>query len=293
MAWPTEANRMPTNATTGELIPEMYSTKVIDHVKSNLVAVSVCDTSWRAQLAKGDKVHIPIMTTISTADVDPHSSFLDVADAKAFTTAPTYIEITKWKENPIMIDDSTAAQTHVTNVFEMAAKNAAYGLEAAIDTDVNSLFDDCTATWAGSDGQTFTDDLFIELQEGLDEADVSRADRALVGDPSMAADIYKIDKFMSFDYSRKPYMDNGYIGHLPAYNVPVHISNNLLAVSSGTGAYGILLHREAIGVVLQSAMKVERWREPTRHADALNISCFYGFRVLRATFGAEFYTRKA
>ena len=290
MAWPDEAYRMPTDAESGEFIPVIYSTKVINHVRSNLVAVQVCNTTWKAQLAKGDQLQIPIMSTTAATDVDPQSSFLSTADAKGWAEAPGTINIEYWKENPIMIDDSTAAQTQVAGLMDIMAGNAAYGLEKAIDTTVNTLFQGLTDTWAGSDGQTFTDDFFIILQEGLDEADVPRSDRSLVGDPSMVADIYKIDKFMSMDYSKRPFVTDGYVGTLPAYNVPVFVSNNLS--STTTGAYGALLHREAIGVVIQSDLKVERFRVPWQHSDGVNVSAFYGCAVLRSEFGVEFFTRK-
>jgi len=290
MAWPDEAYRMPVLAETGEFIPVLYSTKVINHVRSNLVAVQVCNTTWKAQLAKGDQLQIPIMTTTAATDVNPQTSFLAAADAKAWSTSPGTINIEYWKENPIMIDDSTAGQTQVTGLMDIMAGNAAYGLEAAIDTTVNTLFQSLTDDEAGSDGQTFTDDLFIKLQELLDEGDVPRSGRSLIGDPSMVADIYKIDKFMSMDYSNRPFKTDGYVGTIPAYNVPVFISNNLSEAT--TGAYGALLHKDAIGVVIQSDLKVERFRVPWQHADGVNVSAFYGCAVLRATFGVEFFTRK-
>lgn len=290
MAWPDEAYRMPTDAESGEFIPVMYSTKVINHVRSHLVAVQVCNTTWKAQLAKGDQLQIPIMSTTAATDVDPQTSFLTTADAKGWAEAPGTINIQYWKENPIMIDDSTAAQTHITGLMDIMAGNAAYGLEKAIDTTVNTLFQSLTSTWAGSDGQTFNDDLFIKLMEGLDEADVPREGRSLVVDPSVVADIYKIDKFMSIDYSNKPFTTDGYVGTLPAYNVPVFVTNNLSSTTEG--AYAALLHKDAIGVVIQSDLKVERFRVPWQHSDGVNVSAFYGCAVLRSEFGAFFYTRK-
>ena len=290
MAWPDEAFRMPVLAETSEFIPVIYSTKVINHVRSNLVAVATCNTTWKAQLAKGDQLVIPVMTTTAATDVNPQTSFLATADAKAWGTAPANINIQYWKENPIMIDDSTAAQTQVAGLMDIMATNAAYGLEKAIDTTVNTLYQSATGTWAGTDGQKFSDDLFITLMEGLDEADVPRTDRSLIGDPSMIADIYKVDKFMSMDYSNKPFTTDGWRGTLPAYNVQVFSSNNLSAAS--TGNYGILMHRDCIGCVIQSDLKVERFRVPWQHSDGVNVSAFYGAAVLRATFGAEFFTRK-
>mgnify|MGYP001590740999 FL=1 len=126
--------------------------------------------------------------------------------------------------------------------------------------------------------------------EGLDEADIPE-ERALVGDPSLIADCRKIDKFMTFDYSTNPLRTAGYRGRIDAYDLPVFYTNNLTAAT--TGNYGVLIHKDAIGVGVQSPMDVEAWREPRRHADVINTSGFYGVDVLRATFGAYFYTRKS
>ena len=291
MAWPDDAYRTPTDVLAGELVPEIWSARVINHVRSNLVAINVCNTQWKDQLAKGDKVWIPVMSTLAASDVDPASTTAVLtAASRGVAESATYITIDEWIENPVMIDDSSALQTHIPSLLELVADNCAYGLEEAIDTVVNTLFQSLTNTWIGADGQTFTDDIFINLIEGLDEADVPRRDRALVVDPSVVADIYKIDKFMSFDYSKNPFATEGYVGRINAYQTPVYITNNLSTAS--TGAYGALLHKDAIGVVLQSGVKVEKWREPTRHANVVNASCFYGCAVLRSTFGAQFYTRK-
>lgn len=292
--WPLEEARIPTDATTAKFVNAVYSSKVINHVRSNLIAVSVCNTTWRSELAKGNMVYIPVMSTYSTHDVDVTSSMLSQATSTnaGWGEAAVSITVDEWKECPVAIDDSTALQTNVSNLLETAASNAAYALEKAIDTTVNTLFSstNLTTTWAGTDGQTFTDDILINLMEGLDEADVPRTDRALVVDPSTVADVYKIDKFMSYDYTKTVFTTDAYIGKINTYNLPMFVSTNLFGTAQ-TGACGALLHRDAIGVVIQSDPKVEKWREPTIHSDVVNISAIYGADVLRQAFGAMFYTR--
>jgi len=290
MAWGDAAFRIPTDDTSSTYhLPVLYSSRVINHVRENLIAVAVCDVTWRKELAKGTSVYIPVMTTLSYMDVNPQVSFLATADAKAFLTTGTSISIAYWQANPVMIDDSTKLQTQIPNLLEIAANNAAFGLMKQVDTTVNTLFSSLTDTWAGSDGQTFTDDILIALMEGLDEADVPREGRSLVGDPSMIADIYKIDKFMSYDYNQTVFTTDAYRGRINMYNLPVFCSTNLVDLSKGS--QGALLHREAIGVVMQSEPKVEMFRVPEQYSDCINISCIYGAGVVRSTFGAEFYTR--
>ena len=174
--------------------------------------------------------------------------------------------------------------------MQKGSKRAGYEIAKAIDTSVNTHFQDLTATWAGTDGQTFTDDILIDLMEGLDEAEVPRSGRSLVVDPSVVADTYKIDKFMTYDYSRKPFQTDGFVGTIPAYNIPVFVTNNLSQAS--TGAYAALLHTEAIGLVIQKTPNVQQYRWEPRHSTVINVDCIWGDDVVRSTFGAEFFTRK-
>jgi hypothetical protein len=289
MAWPDEAYRMPVDATTDKFVNAVYSSKVINHVRANLVAVATANVIWKEQLAKGNVLYIPVMTTQTATDVDPHTDIMTATIAKSFGTTNESLTIQYWKECPVSIDDSTKTQTNVPDLLNKAADNAAFALMKAIDTTVNTLYSSLTSTWAGSDGQTFSDDILIALMEGLDEADVPRQDRALIGDPSMIADIYKVDKFMSRDYNQTTFTTDAFRGTINAYNLPVFCTNNL--VDAGTGNYGALIQREAIGVAIQSEPKVESWREPKFHSDVVNISAFYGADVLRSTHGAYFYTR--
>lgn len=278
----------PTDAASGELIPEVWSARIIDHVRSNLVSLNVVDVTWREHLAKGDVLNIPLTKALTTGSVDTSNRETVNNENTTVTDTATTLTVDTWTECPVMIDDSVLLQTHVPALLEKVASNAAYALEKAVDTAVNTLFASLTSTWAGSDGQTFTDDIFIDLQEGLDEADVPRENRSLVIDPSTIADIYKIDKFVHLDYQKTPVIPSGNIGQI--YGVPVYVTNNLYGAT--TGAYGALLHREAIGLAMQQKFVVERWRAHAAHSDVINISALYGCGVLRSTFGAYFYTRK-
>jgi len=289
MAWPTD--RRPSDALTGQLVPEHWSAKVINHLRTALVAEQVVSTDWQEQLAKGDILNIPVLAELTGAAVDVTADGVLTNMNTTFTTTAETITIDTWWEVPVQVDDSTGRQTQVPSLLEKAAENAAYAWRKKLDSDVFALNSSLRSTWAGTDGQTFTDDILVALMEGLDEADVPEA-RSLVGDPSMIADSRKIDKFMTFDYSTSPLRLAGYRGRIDAYGLPVYMTNNLTAAT--TGNYGALLNKEAIGLIVQSPMDVEKWREPRRHSWIINTSGFYGVDVLRASpSGAYFYTRKS
>ena len=286
MAWPDD--RRPSSALTDELVPQMWSAKVLEHTKSALFAQQVCTTDFAPMLTKGDYLYIPIFTELTGAAVDVTSEGVITNMNTDFTTTPTGITIDVWWEVPVQVDDSVTRQTQVPGLLEKAAENAGYTWKKKLDGDTTALFSSLTPTWAGTDGQTFTDDLLLDIMEGLDEADIPEA-RSLVCDPSTLTDMRKIDKFMSFDYSTNPLRKAGYRGMIDAYGLPVYMTNNL--TDAGTGNYGAVLSKEAIGMIVQSPMDVEKWREPLRHSWIINTSGFYGVDVIRSTFGAFFYTR--
>ena len=294
MAWPTD--RRPSDALTGELVPEIWSAKFIEHVMSYLPCIEVVNTEWRENLAKGDVLHIPAMVEIAASVVDVTVTAAIPSDVvTTITTTAETLTIDKWYKVVIQISDSVKKQTHIPNLLESRLKSASYAIEKVIDTDVNTLFSGLQTTGSvgvyGSDGQTFTDDILIALMEKLDQLDVPREDRALVGDPSTLADCYKIDKFMHFDYTSRAIGGmGGYRGTIVAYNLPMYTTNNLYDAT--TGSYGVLIHKEAIGLAIQMPLDVERDRVPSAASDLIYVRCCWGADELRDTFGYAFYTRK-
>jgi hypothetical protein len=260
-----------------------------------LPCVEVVNTEWRSELAKGDVLHIPVMTTLSASIVNPTiTAAINATNVQTvFTAAAETLTIDKWYEVPIQIDDSVKKQSNIPQLLESRQKSASYAIEKVIDTDVNSLFSGLYSSLGayGSDGQTFTDDILIAMQEVLDEADVPRESRALMADPSTLADCYKIDKFMSFDYANKAMGGmGGFRGTIVAYNIPFYVTTNL--TDATTGSYGALLHKEAIGLAIQMPLDVEKDRVASAASDLIYVRCCWGADELRDTFGYSFYTRK-
>jgi len=282
--WPT--SRYPASAETYEMISEQWAAKIIEATQSQLVCVNIVDTTWKDTLKVGDKVNIFVGASLTSGHVDITSDYGGNLNTDWGSTAES-ITIDKWDECPVQIDDGTAMQTHIEDVVGKLGKESAYQVNKAVDTDVNGLFSSLTSTWAGQDGQDFDDDLCIALMEGLDEADVPRMDRAFAVDPSVIADMYKIDKFVNKDYNQTL---TGVIGKTP-YGDPIFITNNLTTYS--TGSYCAYLHKTAIGLVIQKIPNVTITPWPQRHSTVVNVDAIWGADVVRSTFGAYFYSRNA
>ena len=270
---------------TAKFIPEVFSKDTLMHVKSNLVCANLFNTDWKNDLRMGYKVSIPVFSEVSTTEVTPGTE-PTVADAASGT--PASITVDNWYEASVEISDLMKIEQNA-DYLKGAAEACAYAIAKKIDTSIGVLFSTLGGSSVyGSDGQTFSDDIFIDLVETLDEADVpDDGKRSLIGDPSMRANMLKIDKFVRTDYVRET-VPNGKIGQL--YNVGVYITNNLTATT--TGNYGVLAHRDAIGVVIQKEPRSRIWDLGYKFIQKIIVDSAWGADEIRDTFGKSFYTRK-
>lgn len=270
--------------TTAGFIGEVWSLKVLDALESNLVVANLVDRSYEADLTFGDKINVPATQNQTATSVFPGREI----EAKDFATTEVEIDIDQWYEAPAAYSERSKIITR-PDYLDKAAARQGYAVAKAIDTSLAELFNDLTATWVGSDGQTLTDDIIINVMEGLDEADVPADDRFLVLDPSSKADLLKIDKFVRNDYVKEPVIPTGRFGNI--YNMGVFITNNLEDL--GTGNAGGMFHRSAIALVMQKKPTVVRIPMPWKHMIATNVDALWGVKVMDSTRGAYFYTRSA
>jgi len=280
--------RIPAGADTAGFVPELWSKKVLDAVHSNLVVVPLVDHSWEPELKYGDTMNVGILNTVTATEVTVGTEGIvnDIA-----TGSKVQIVVNQWYEAPVVIDDMTDLQSQVGLVAK-AQREAGYAVAKKMDSTLCDLFSALNGgTVRGTDGAAITDDILIAAVEEMDEDDVPTEGRAWIFDPSARADFLKIDKFVRLDYVRTPVVPNGKIGDI--YGSPVHITNNLTAVSSGTGSYGCYLHKEALAFIGQENSKVDLVKQPLKHQMTINVSSLWGVKEMRDTFCVPIYTRLA
>jgi hypothetical protein len=283
------AGTIPTLAEeiTGDFIAPVYSKNVLMHVMSNLVVANAVNTDYRADLKYGNMVYIPVLSEVTTAEVTPgtESTAINAVDT------PVSITVNKWRVAAIEESEMMNIEDHV-GYLEKAAQSCGYAIAKDIDTTLGAEFDTLggySTSGYGSDGQTLTDDIILALMEYLDEGDVPQDDRSLICDPSSKADLLAIDKFIRNDYVRQPVVATGQFGMI--YNTKVLITNNLTTAT--TGHYGCMLHRDALGLVVQKDPYSQKIPMPWVHKTKYQTKVIYGVGELRDTFGIPFFTRKA
>ena len=264
-------------------IPQKFSKDVIFHTVSNLVVASRVNIDYRSDLRNGYKVTIPVMSEVTDSAVTPGTV------PTAISTLGSVVEITvdQWRVAPVEISDMANIEDHA-GYLEKAAKSCAYRIGKRVDTSLGALFQYlANDVVEGSDGQILTDDIILSLMDYLDEGDVPEDDRCIILDPSSKVDLLKIDKFVRNDYVRQPVVPTGQFGNI--YNMGVFITNNL--TDAGTGNYGVMMHRDALGLVIQNNPRTQAIHIAQEFRTLLLVDVIYGVGELRDTFGKSFYTR--
>jgi len=286
------SDRVPAGADTNKFVPKLYCQRVIDAAKKELVAWDAISSEWRNDLVKGNILYIPKTNAITATEVVVGTKGTSL---NPFATGAVTLTINQWYEAPVDIDYMTLRQTQA-DIEGEAAREAAYAIDVQMDTSVCTLFSSLggySTSAYGADGQTLTDDILIYLKETLDEADVPMVtgDRSLICDPSSLADILKIDKLVAADYVKIGAVTNGIIGH-SIYGCTVRVTNNLVAVSAGTGSYGCMLHKRAIASAAQiDTAWVKEYED--LHLRRYHSESLWGVIEAQDTFGIPYFTRKS
>jgi hypothetical protein len=283
MAYNTGSDPTLAELITGKFIPEVYSKDVIMHTKSNLVIAQNVNTSYRDDLRMGYKVNIPVFSEVTTSEVTPGTE----PTAQDAAGTPVSITVDKWREATVEISEMSQLEQNA-DYLKGAAESCAYAISKYVDTTLSALFSTLSSSSVyGSDGQSLTDDIILALMETLDESDVPPENRCIIADPSSKSDLLTIDKFVRNDYVREPVVATGKFGNI--YNMGVFITNNLTA--STTGNYGVMMHKDAIGLVMQKNPISKMIPMPWKFINRIIVQVIFGVGELRDSFGRAFYTR--
>ncbi len=284
----TLSARIPDGLKTDKFIAALYSKNVLVALKKKLVVVPTVNHTYEAELVKGDTLYITRSQNTTATEVTIGTEGVQ-SDPTA--SGPT-LTIDQYWEAPVTVDYMSRRQSHI-DVVAMGEDESAYAISKKIDTTVCTLFQDLNGgTVRGSDGSKWTDTVLIAAVEEVDEADVPDENRVWIGDPSVKADIMEIDKFVRADYFATDAVVTGGF-RKDIYGAPLLITNNLTAVSSGTGSYGVYMHKDAIAIAISENLDVDRVEQPLKHQVVINTTALWGLVELRDTSGVPIYTRLA
>jgi len=281
--------RIPSTLEGDKFIPAIFSKNVLVALKSRLVVVPLVNHTYEAELVKGDTLYIPQTNTTTATEVTVGT---EGVNDNVFNTAAIALSINQWWERNVSIDTMSKRQSHV-DLTRYAEDEIAYAISKKIDSTLCALFSTLNAsTVRGTDGSAWTDVVMTAAVEEVDEEGIDEDNRVWVGDPSVRADILGIDKFTKADYFASDAIPTGQF-RKNIYGAPLYITNNLTAVSSGTGAYGVYMHRDALAIAISEAFKPVVVEKPLQHQIIVHGEALWGVVELRGLAGVPIYTRLA
>lgn len=284
----TISARIPSTLDTNKYVPELWSKNVLIALKNNLVVVPVVNHSYESELVMGDTLYIPRSQEVTATEVTIGTEGVQ-SDP---TTTHKTLTIDQYWEAPVTIDYMSRRQSQV-NLLALGEEESAYAISRKIDTTLCDLFSSLNGgTIRGADGSAWTDDILIAAVEEVDEANVPEKNRVWVSDPSVKADIMKIDKFTRADYFASDAVPTGGF-RKDIYGAPLLVTNNLTAVSSGTGSYGVYMQKDALAIAINIDLASVMVEQPLKHQVVINTDALWGVVELRDTSGVPIYTRLA
>lgn len=277
--------RIPSTLDAKKFIPEIWSKNILVAVKSNLVAVPVFNHSYEPDLVKGDTLYIPGTNVVTATEVTIGT---EGTVKNPFNTAAITLSIDQYWEAPVTIDYMSRRQSQV-DIVSKAEAESAYAIAKKVDSTICGRFEALSdGSGYGTDGSAVTDNVLIQCVEELDNADVPEESRTWIFDPSVKADLLKIDKFVRSDYFAGDTIPTGGF-RKDIYGAPLLITNNLTVNS--TGNFAVYAHKDAIAIVISESMDVDRVDQPLKHQLTLNTTSLWGSCELRDDFGVHVKTR--
>jgi len=304
------------NTKAAVFIPEIWSDEIVAAYKQTLVLgnlVSKMPMSGK----KGDLIHVPKPTrgnaTAKTAGV--------AVTIQGDTESEVTIAIDRHFEYSRFIEDITDVQA-LTSMRQFYTNDAGYALGKQTDTDLHFLgtalgdgtlveAEDAvltgadwvnTAVYANIAGTltayaadqanlAFTDDIFRDLIQKMDDADVPMDGRSFVVPPSMRNAIMGIDRYVSSDFVNGRSVNTGKIGEL--YGIDIYVSTNCPVIENAANNSSLsvdtraatLLHKDTYVHAEQLAVRSQTQYKQEFLSNLYTSDTIYGKQVMRPDAG--------
>jgi hypothetical protein len=241
-----------TNTTLANVIPSLWTNKMNDYYRSQLVAGKFfMDLS--SEFDSGAKIaYIPNVTAFTATNRTDVTAAVTLQNA---TDTNITLTIDTWYECSFAISDKDMEQVKKSyNYVNVQAQNCAYEVGKAYESAILALFTGFSQT-VGTSAAGLADSNIRRAIQYLDEANVPQADRAFFVTPKMMwSDLMSLDKFtlaINTAGANNP-ITKGANGYL--YGYPVFVSALIgSTLGSANAAYA---HKDAIAHG-SSLMKVQ------------------------------------
>jgi len=228
-----------------EIIPLLWGERFNDYFKANLIGANFFTDRSSELRGGGDTLYTPVYSAM-TANTKTQQAQVTLQQAD-----PTKITLVvqTHKEVSFMVEDIDAARVKTSYTFlDSQAKNGGFEVAASLETAIFGLF----AGFSGSVGASTTNLADSDILSAIATLESNKVPNIFSGDVAFFfhpmtfwRQVQAIDKFslavnspVQDPVAKKP------VGSL--YGIPVYTSPYIPYVSSTTGRYNALAHRDAI-----------------------------------------------
>lgn len=272
------ANITPTTAAT--LIPEVWTSDILDVVKAQLVLEPRVHNydSLAYGKGKGDILHIP---SLVEGDADQKSAGTDVT-FDAVTEGEIQLSINQHWYDAYQIEDITKVQAN-PDLMKIYTDKAGYSVAKKKDATIADLYTGFSQN-VDAAGSDLVDSEILRAIQYLDDANAPMSDRHFVVKPQVKADVMGLSKFVLFD-STGPGPDGarvqtGQVGSI--YGVEFAVTTQIV---TATKTQNLMFHRDAIGISSAIDMRIQSQYRIEALGTAVVADSLWGVAETRDTFG--------
>jgi hypothetical protein len=280
-------------------ISEVWGSKINDFAKEALQLASFF-TDRSSELAEGgDTVHTPLMTEMSSAT----KTIATAVTLNSPTETAKNLVVNTWNEVSFAIEDREAVLVKKSYyIQERYAKNAGYTAGATLETAIAVLF----GTFTDSVGASTTVMLDSDIRKAIGIAEANTKETADNGNFVFIIDTKvfwnQVAGITTFQLNtNSPAVDPVTKRPMPMlYGVPVKLSNRVPYVSSTTGRYNVLAHKDSIHYACSklpnqtgSHVRVQSNYIPDYLSTVTTADILFGVLLNRATYGVNILTSAA
>lgn len=270
----------------GNFIPQLWTKEAQLARRNKVVAANLVQRQYESDLAVGDTVNVPFIANMTADTVTAGTDLVAVAPSETYVA----VVVDTMKGKAVTLHDWTKKQSKY-DLAKIYGGQIGEALARAIDTAVltelatpTSGFG--TANTAIDCGATATYANIVAAVTALDAANVPQEDRAFIVNAKFMGDLRQMAEFTRYDAvgQKNPSVAtssaNNMVGSI--YGIPVYMSNNVITIA-GTPAkdQNILLHKDAVALVVQSDVSFEQDRRSLALSTDVVGSCLFGVRTLR------------
>lgn len=232
----------------------------------------------------GQNVHIRKLPTVSVNNVGSGGSVTN----QALSYTETIVQIDKWKEATIDVDDQAQAQALV-DLLEDFSQQFGKAIGEQQDTDMFNLYSNLSYNVGDSTSQ-LNDDLILAAIQKLDDAKVPFANRRFFFAPVAKRMLMKLDKFtLSYATGKS---EGGQVNGELSELYGTTASFTPLVPTNASARDNLLIHMEAFAAATQKNFRIEKLAR-TKKSTPISGDILYGVKTCRADHGCIIYTATA